>query len=337
MSQKPTSSIVVISAWILGILTAATLIMQLFTANSTTSKLETTLFSVLQFVFSIGFAILLTRATTKNEFQESQRKFAMAAFRRINEIDEGVERILNRATKQIQSASTETCHELEVVHSIAVGIRSSIKSSISDWGDIIGEEISKFEQIEKLETEQNMLLASPKNSDDSHDNSDPLLTTDLLQQIKENDEKLSALVASLPYPLQIISKKERPRDEVVKYLSNLEKEIESTGALAVNGFWDPSFEKDIREFKVGDLLHVRTGDTGDRSGILVAYDKHGKSVAVITNKIHSRYYIFREAIFRVLERSEFDVEITSISADDDKKSDRHYFTAKICVPKRLQT
>jgi hypothetical protein len=44
-----------------------------------------------------------------------------------------------------------TDHELDVITEIGIGIRESIRSSISDWADIIGDEIETVEKIQMIE------------------------------------------------------------------------------------------------------------------------------------------------------------------------------------------
>ncbi|HEY7770496.1 MAG TPA: hypothetical protein VIB55_20200, partial [Longimicrobium sp.] len=143
---------------IFGLLAAGTLVAQVISARGTPTTLETALFSVLQFVFSLAFAWILTRIAAREEFVASQKAFAIAAYRRINEIDEGVGRLIARANAQARAASPELLRELDVTIAIALGVRASIKSSIADWGDVIGDEITTIKRIEEIQDQQVALL-----------------------------------------------------------------------------------------------------------------------------------------------------------------------------------
>lgn len=66
-------------------------------SSETATKTESTLFNVLQFIFSTVFAWLLSAFIGETQQTESQRKFAIGAFRRIKEI----ERAVNRTQKYL--------------------------------------------------------------------------------------------------------------------------------------------------------------------------------------------------------------------------------------------
>jgi hypothetical protein len=69
---------------LLGLALVATLIIEIVRSGGIT-KTETTLFGILQFVFSLALAWILSRVSYKKEFEEGQRKFAIAAYRRVRE------------------------------------------------------------------------------------------------------------------------------------------------------------------------------------------------------------------------------------------------------------
>jgi drug/metabolite transporter (DMT)-like permease len=58
---------------IFGVLVIATITMQIVTSNNQT-KIEATLFNILQFIFSIAFGWYVTKITTANEFQQNQKR-----------------------------------------------------------------------------------------------------------------------------------------------------------------------------------------------------------------------------------------------------------------------
>ena len=96
------------------------------------TKTETALFGILEFVFSISFAWILSRISFRAEFEEGQRRFAIAAYRRVREIERTADRLLIRTSQSSSGASLELTHEIDVIRQIAIGIQDAIKSSIAD-------------------------------------------------------------------------------------------------------------------------------------------------------------------------------------------------------------
>jgi hypothetical protein len=111
---------------------------------------ETALFSTLQFVLSIGFAWVLSRASFRREFAEGQKAFATAAYRRTREIEAATNRLITRTSRPRPEGSPDLKNELEVISAVALGIQQAVRFSIADWSDVIGEEIEKLEEIEQL-------------------------------------------------------------------------------------------------------------------------------------------------------------------------------------------
>lgn len=291
------------------------------------SPLETILFSILQFIFSIGFAWISAKITSKADFIRSQKQFAIAAFRRIKEIDITVERVLNRVKLQMKTADANTHKELDVILEISRGIRQSIKSSIADWSDIIGEEIATIEKIEILTLEEEIITdkIKTKNISSNEENQN------ILKELEKKQDEVMKLIATLPPALQTETKKGRVKNASFEQAMNLlQKELKENNFIKLNGFWDKSFEKDIWEFKEGDKLTVKQGDVARRIGAMIAYDNDKKAIGVMTNDkfdflSYSEYY---DLLFSVVGKSSFQVEIISIRKESSI-GDRHYFTTKI--------
>ena len=302
-------------AMILALLTVGTLLLQLYLANQQTTKLETALFGVLQFVFSLGFAWILSRVEAKREFVQSQRQFAIAAYRRINEIDEGVERVIARARNQIKTAAKETINELDVIVAIATGVRSSIKSSIADWGDVIGEEIIVMNKIEQLtEKQQEPVAAEIEELPLAIEPKEPDIT--MAETISKDDEVLKKLRESLPYSLQIIAQKGISKANTLKsIIASFEVQMFKKGYMELSGFYDAEFERDIRELKIGDKLIVAIDKTGKHNNAIIAKDIDGKTVGVIINVSNGSYDIFKKSLMKFMNKEEFTTEISDIETD----------------------
>ncbi len=248
----------------LAVFAGVTVVVQVATVDESTTKLESALFNALQFVLSIGFAWILARMSFKEEFREGQKQFAISAYRRINEINSGVKRLLSRVRRQSPALSKETRQELEVIQAISTGVSDSIQSSIADWADIIGEELVTLDRIEELQHEDVF--------------SSEIVQQDVAEAVALDNriEEMNRLIQSLPHQLQVIARSER-RDDLISAIRQLDREKERIGTVLLSGFWDPSFERDVRELSEGDILTAQIGDAGSRIGALIAYDADGRS------------------------------------------------------------
>lgn len=186
------------AAIILLILTVIVIGLQIYYSGSNSTKLETSLFSVLQFILSLGFSWLLARITLQSEFKKSQKNFAIAAYRRILEINNAIERLINRVNSHMKNSGPELSHELDVISEVTLGVRESIQSSVADWADIIGEEIEKINRIQKLK-EQKFEQTSQIKDLDSGQSIDKILS--------QLNEQINGLESSLPATLRFTTDK----------------------------------------------------------------------------------------------------------------------------------
>lgn len=307
--KNPTFGIAVV----LAILAASTAILQVSTTDEATTKLESALFSVLQFMFSIGFSWLLARISLKAEFKQSQKQFAISAYRRINEINFGVQRILSRVKLSFAEASIETRHELDVIRAISTGVSDSIQSSIADWADVIGEELVTLEKIEELREAATTSETLPES----------LETTALTSKLAE----LNKLIESLPHQLQVVARTERSDSDVETLVRKLDTKRKRIGKVFLEGFWDPSFGRKITEFSAGDTLTAQIGTVGTRRSALIVKDDNDVPIGVLTNTFSQKYEKFTESVLKHMGKSYFTVTISFIAPS--QRGQRHYFTVSI--------
>jgi hypothetical protein len=329
MNKKGTNNLDVIILVLLLVATIATIILQILFSSPTSTKVETSLFSILQFIFSLAFSWVLARISLRSEFQESQKKFAISAYRRIIEINNAVNRLISRTTSHMGKVENSTDHELDVITEIGIGIRESIRSSISDWADIIGDEIETVNKIQTIREKQSLENLNPAAFETDENQPD------------ENDAVVEKLISTLPKSLKISADEFRSdyMSRIHRGVITLRREEKRKGYIELRGFSESSFDKDICNFKAGDILQVRIGDDNEnRIGVLIAYDDEGNSVGVMTNKmggIAQGYSDAADMLIRYLGKSIFRIEILDIDSSKEKQEDeRHYFTAKILEPGR---
>ena len=315
-------------AIVLGVLVVVTITLQILTADSETSTLETSLFSILQFVFSIGFAALLARMSTRQEFTRSQRQFAIAAYRRTREIDGAVDRLIRRADS-LEKDGKEAQGGVDAFREIAAGMKMSIASSIADWGDVIGEELVTVEKLDAVRRNQARAASESALTEGmrDYDSSDVIL-----QELKSQQTEVRDLLESLPYSLQL-AVHERNALETIRddFWQELSDALRSRGGINLCAFWTPDFERDVHELVEGAEVTIRFGDVNSRIGALIAYDKEGRSLGVVTNSSDGLSYAeFAMALVHYCGKSEISASVVEIERDGESNGEeRHYFDLRI--------
>lgn len=249
---------------------------QVINADETT-KTESALFNILQFIFSVGLSWIISRHFSQLSFVESQKKFAIGAFRRIKEIERSISRAqhLLASDKRIVDGQQESSHESVMMSLLSA--QDAVNSSIADWGDIIGDEIHLTKEIDRL---KGLRRSADKFEREYLDN--------LKVKNKSSEDilnEISELKSALPPSLRIDEEVDKSYQyELAETL--LQNEIESTGKISLQGFWemDDSFSGDLSKVKPGDRLYISRGFTEKRSNVILAFDENEDWVGVITNK-----------------------------------------------------
>jgi hypothetical protein len=314
-------------AIVLGILAVVTLCVQIYRCSGQMTQTEVALFGILQFVFSVAFAWILSRVSYRREFEQSQRNFAIAAYRRIREIEHAVERLLSRIRSRREQAQDDVLSELDVIQEVVIGILATSRSSISDWADIIGDEIAVVEELEHLRKLKADELPSPREIVPDVDGE--LGTSDLRQRLESWATKMETLIEKLPTSLQVYERQRaEEEDSRSRALAAVSKDIQKNGGrLILEGFWESNagFDTDIREFVVGDKFTVTLNFVSSRSTVLVLKDRSARNVGVIVNKyLVSSYDKFALAVFDALKTISFPVILKGISTPQTR-SGRVYF------------
>src|ERR1700730_15326474 len=90
-------------------------------------------------------------------FEQSLKKFAISAYRRIADIERMVERLHTEVREMISDAPKSEITNLRIVDAIVSDTGQLVRSSISAWADVIGEELLAIERIKRLEHEKELL------------------------------------------------------------------------------------------------------------------------------------------------------------------------------------
>jgi hypothetical protein len=333
-------------ALVLGLVAIAVMVLQIESSNSSNSyKTEVALFSILQFVLSIGFAWVLSKASSRREFAESQKTFATAAYRRTREIEAGTNRLIARTRNPKPGGSSDLNHELEVILAIAHGIQQAVAFSAADWAEVIGEEIDKLEQIEEIKEEEKSLRKLSIDDQAISGLAEKAESPEMSKQLLGLEKQLEELRASLPPGLRVLAKQRRSEEErkLLACERQFNNELKKTGHIHLIGFWadGEGFGRSIKELSEGTQLRVELNDADNRVGGLMLTDESGIPIGIICNAARqaSSYDMFASALCKVLGRSRFPVKIIQIDAELSG-GNRIYFTVETMPdavhPRRIQ-
>jgi hypothetical protein len=149
----------IITAIVLGVLAIACFILQGINLNASTTKMETALFNVLQFLLTVGFSWFSSRAISRADFESSLKRFAISAYRRVMDIEQIIMRLQRESRKMpILNASSDSAH-MPAIEAMVLDCTQIVRSSISDWSDVIGEELLALERIQRLQREKDSLAS----------------------------------------------------------------------------------------------------------------------------------------------------------------------------------
>jgi hypothetical protein len=210
---KPTTNVEVIAASMLGILALIFCAWQVKTAGPNTTGTQTFLFNTVQFICTVGFAWFSTKAASRAEFEQSLKRFAISAYRRIDDIERIVDRLHSEVREMISVSPKPEAANLRVIDAIITGAGQLVRSSISDWGDVIGDELLALERIKRLEYEKGMLR---------REESSLGAGTELDTTLKNIETAIAKIQSTLPAPLQLT----RESDTARQYTESLNLAIE---------------------------------------------------------------------------------------------------------------
>lgn len=300
----------------LGIMAIGTISLEILVSDQNVTKTESTLFGILQFVFSIAFAWYLSKNNSKAEFEDQQKKFAVAAFRRIKEIESQTSHLVERLNRGISDRNSNGLHELDIARTVALAIHETTQSSKLDWADVIGEQIEALDKIQSIKRQKAMIKESDFNIvPDSESTKTP--------EINTLEEEINSLKNSLSSELKLLSDSEEESTR-----KQLQREMLENGFLELTGFGggkdDFLTERDIDTLEIGDVLDVSIEDVGDRTATLLARDNKGQLVGSFLNLYNGTYADFTHEVCDALETSSFHVKVSKHDGKDENTG-RKYF------------
>jgi len=321
-----TNPVELIVAIVLGLLAIGCFLLQITTTSEKSTRLEAALFSMLQFLLTVGFAWFTTRAISRTEFERSLKRFAIGAYRRIADI----ERINNRlraSVREIASVSTDQDRgDLAMIEDIVEDAGHVIRSSIDDWADVIGEELVALESMRRLEREKNELKAS---SEITHDKPKQ---TDAIQNL---EAQIDALRTKIPTNLLVISRKDEHYHEVMAAAWLARKHAEQGGfKFRVVAGGDYSDEPDPKKLKLDQELFTRK----TKLGALDALDSSGSLLGRVLNPLPYDYDTSVKILEQCYGTSELALKYEKTIKEYERRKGRyiHYQVSVLTPPQENQ-
>jgi hypothetical protein len=234
---------------------------------------ETALFSILEFLLTLGFGWFSTRAISRNEFENSLKQFAVSAYRRIADIERMLTR-LQYETRQAAKAEPALESHLRSIEAVVADTSQLVRSSIADWTDVIGEELLTLEQIARLEHERAELR---------FELSTQHARPDAETRLRRINQEFSYLVSRLPRLMRIERPKPaRPTDkDVAEWIAREHHRYEGFELTIVTGDLYRQ-ERHHESLQAGEL--VRLVRAAEHSGDAIdAVDSGGAVIGRMQN------------------------------------------------------
>jgi hypothetical protein len=298
-----------ITSIVLGVAAIGCFVLQVRSFSKETTARETALFNTLQFVITVGFGWFSTRAISRVQFEENLRRFAVSAYRRIADIDRMVHRLRRHLEVSMQEASSEHQGELRVVAAVVEDTLQVVKSSASDWADVIGDELLAIENIKRLEQERDEL--TDRQQQETHN---PEKTSNDLRKL---DHEITELVSQLPPQLRLEAKSNRPDRFATfhagEWLAKRHQKDDGLRLSIVCG-GDYACDRDLKNIQPQEALRLCRGERGT----LVVQDSTGTKCGRVLNATPLSYDDFVTAMETCYGAPEVSVEFLAIERTSDE-------------------
>lgn len=277
-----------IAAILLATLVGICFYLQVSTASNETTQREVALFNALQFILTTGFAWFSTRAVSRNEFEESLRRFAISAYRRVADIDRMIVRLQAEVQEMMSDRSQEDCADLRIVDAIVSDTNQIVRSSISDWADVIGDELLALEKIRRLEQAKDVLKAEDQPTTPQSP------ATPTKADIGQLDSEIRKLVSSLPPRLQLEARARTTpsvnEQHAARWLRGAHQREQGLRTTVVTGKGYDTARDQSTLAPNERLIAVRTKDGG-----LDVHDSRGNNLGRLQNPTPLSYTEFSRA------------------------------------------
>jgi hypothetical protein len=303
-SRPPARNLELVAAVTLGLLAVGFFLAQALLISPTTTPLETVLFNCLQFLLTVGFAWFSTRAVSRHEFEQSMKRYAISAYRRIADIERLVGKLHNEVRGMMRATRDDS--NLAIIEAMVSDSEQVVKSSIADWADVIGDELLALERIKRLQREKVELKEeAPEDSKE----------VEYEAALKTLNEQIAQLRSSLPARLQFVSDSDdalTPADEhAAEWMARQHKRERGLRLTVVTGD-QYIHDREFSSVKVGELLQtVKT-----EGGAFDVADESGNILGRLQNNSPLDYSDFVHTLENCFAASSLQLKVVRIIGSD---------------------
>lgn len=318
-SSRPTKNYELIAAITLCLLAVACFILQALSMSPTTSRVETALFSCLQFLLTAGFTWFSTRAVSRHEFEQSMKRYAISAYRRIADIERLVSR-LQRVVGKMITEDAET-NNLSVIEAMVSDAEQIVRSSIADWADVIGEELLAIEKIKRLEQEKVEL------SEEKPDHSKP---SEYDEALKGLNDQIADLKSRLPARLQFVASDSDERSasdrHAADWMAGQHKRERGLRLTVVTGD-EYTYDREFSTLGIGEILHTVKSQENEALDVV---DVSGKILGRLQNNSPLDYDQFAQALENCFGKTPLSLKVIEILGSETRGKFRYsWFSVRV--------
>lgn len=164
---------------------------------------------------------------------------------------------------------------LRIVDAIVSDTSQLVRSSISDWGDVIGEELLAIERIKRLEHERARLDRDDLSAKRPFD-------ADQIRKEKALNQAIASILETLPAKLQLDTESESPATQVVRRTArSIARRHRAQKGLRLTVFTGGLYlsERDYKTLTPGEILSTEK----DKEGGIDVRDGAGLGVGRLLN------------------------------------------------------
>lgn len=232
------------------------------------------------------------------------KKFAISAYRRVADIERMIDRLHAEIEEMISSAPRAESTNLRVTEAIVSDTAQIVRSSISDWGDVIGDELLAIEKIKRLEQEKQRLRAI----DDSEEKPESA-------DVKDIEATIQQILLTLPPRLQLEAESDKVTTAHTRRAAEWfahRHEDESGLRLTVVTGDRYLHDRDHKTLQIGEVLLVER----DKEGGLDVKDANGLGVGRLQNPAPLTYDQFADGLDLCYAGVPLSVEVLHLTGEE---------------------
>lgn len=319
--SKPNIELIVTG--ILGVFSIVTFGLHISWSDKPLTEHETALFSILEFVLTLGFGWFSTRAISRMEFNENLKRFAISAYRRVADVNQLLIR-LQDSSRRIARAYEGLGAELTTIEAIAADASQLVQSSISDWSDVIGEEQVFREKLGRLERDRALLRFEI-----STDTARP----DAQRMLRRLNQEIDALIESNRAHIRYEIQRAYTEHDDRHAAGWIAREHRKQGGFRLHVVVGDKYHQERGEnsIKQGEVLRLNNVKQSDGAIAIDVIDEHGANIGRMQNGSPLGYDDFMAAMEICYGNFPISAQVVKVIEGEVRSDGRYYSWVEIKV------